>query len=63
MTERGNIVSGSRYSEMYLDHDKYVRDVKYIADFFGNRFSASTTVADVVDFRIKYGVMPYKKIK
>ena len=63
LAERGNIVSGSRYSEMYLDHEKYAGDVKKIADFFTNKFSGSTTVADVVDFKVKYGVLPHKKIR
>ena len=58
-----DIKMNNDWSMAYVSYDKYVRDVKYIADFFGNRFSDSTTVADVVDFRIKYGVLPYKKIK
>lgn len=63
LAERGNIVSGSRYSEMYLDNEKYAGDVKKIADFFANKFSSSTTVSDVVDFKVKYGVLPHKKVR
>lgn len=61
LIQRGDIVLGRRFKEMYQNAVKYQQDVVILANFFATRFE-NATIEELSEFRQKYNVLPHRKI-
>lgn len=61
LIQRGDIVLGRRFKEMYQNAVKYQQDVVILANFFATRFE-NTTIEELSEFRQKYNILPHRKI-
>ena len=61
LIQRGDIVLGRRFKEMYKNAVKYQQDVVILANFFATRFE-NATIEELSEFRQKYNVLSHRKI-